>query len=160
ASHIAFRVSSPEDLERLSHLAQAQGLFQRWLAEEESGQPHALRIQDPCGLPLEFYYEMAPAPRMLQQFHLHRAVQIMRLDHFNSQVPDVATEAAWYQQVLGFRTTEYTVKETPQGDELWASWLARKQTVHDLALMNGLGPRLHHIGFWLPDALAVLRACD
>ena len=26
--------------------------------------------------------------------------------------------------------------------------------------MNGTGPRLHHVGFWLPDAMAVLRACD
>ncbi len=127
---------------------------------EEQGQSRALRLQDPIGLTLEFYFEMEKAPRRLQQYHLHKPVQIMRLDHFNCQVPDVSTTANWYQQVLGFRTTEYTVKETPSGDELWASWLTRKQTVHDLALMNGPGPRLHHVGFWLPDAMAVLRACD
>jgi len=160
ASHIAFRVASPEDLERLAQAAKVQDLPQRWVTEEERGQPRALRIQDPSGLPLEFYHAMRLAPRMLQQFHLHKAVQIMRLDHFNCQVPDVAAAAAWYQHTLGFRTTEYTVKETPRGDELWATWLTRKQTVHDLALMNGRGPRLHHVGFWLPDAMAVLRACD
>jgi len=159
-SHIAFRVASPDDLERLSHMATQQNLSQRWVEEEEQGQPRALRLQDPCGLPLEFYHEITPVPRMLQQYHLHKAVQIMRLDHFNCQVPNVAAADAWYRNVLGFRTTEYTVKETPLGDELWATWLTRKQTVHDLALMNGRGPRLHHVGFWLPDALAVLRACD
>lgn len=159
-SHIAFRVSSPDDLEHLSQMAKEQGLHQRWTTDEERGQPCALRLQDPVGLPLEFYYEMTPAPRMLQHYHLHKPVQIMRLDHFNCQVPDVASAAAWYQNTLGFRTTEYTVKETSQGEELWAAWLARKQTVHDLALMNGTGPRLHHVGFWLPDAMAVLRACD
>lgn len=159
-SHIAFRVASPDDLEHLSQVAREQALPQRWVTHEERGQPCALRLQDPTGLPLEFYYEMTPAARMLQQYHLHRSVQIMRLDHFNCQVPDVASAAAWYQNVLGFRTIEYTVKETPQGDQLWASWMARKQTVHDLALMNGTGPRLHHVGFWLPDAMAVLRACD
>jgi catechol 2,3-dioxygenase len=159
-SHIAFRVASPDDLERLSLFAQERELPQRWVIGEEQGQARALRMQDPTGLPIEFYCEMERVPRMLQQYHLHKAVQIMRLDHFNCQVPDVLATATWYQQVLGFRTNEYTVKETPYGDELWASWMARKQTVHDLALMNGLGPRLHHVAFWLPDAMAVLRACD
>jgi catechol 2,3-dioxygenase len=159
-SHIAFRVASADDLERLSQLAKEQDLPQRWVIGEEQGQSRALRLQDPAGLTIEFYHEMERVPRMLQQYHLHKSVQIMRLDHFNCQVPDVLTMATWYQQVLGFRTTEYTVKETPSGDELWASWMARKQTVHDLALMNGLGPRLHHVAFWLPDAMAVLRACD
>src|SRR5262249_6452665 len=133
---------------------------QRRVTDLEQGQNSALRVQDPGGMTIEFYAEMEIVPRMLQQYHLHKSVQIMRLDHFNCQVPDVSTTAAWYQQTLGFRTTEYTVKRTPQGEELWASWLTRKQTVHDLALMNGPGPRLHHVGFWLPDALAVLRACD
>jgi hypothetical protein len=27
---------------------------------------------------------------------------------------------------------------------LWAAWLHRKQNVHDVALMNGTGPRLHN----------------
>jgi len=84
----------------------------------------------------------------------------MRLDHFNCQVPEVSTAVAWYQHELGFRVSEYTVAETSDGDRLWAAWLHRKQTVHDLALMNGIGPRLHHAGFWLPDAMAVIRACD
>ncbi len=159
-SHIAFRVASPDDLVHLSRFAQEQELAQRWVIGEEQGQSRALRLQDPAGLTIEFYHEMELVPRMLQQYHLHKAVQIMRLDHFNCQVPDVLATTTWYQQALGFRTNEYTVKATPHGDELWASWMSRKQTVHDLALMNGLGPRLHHVGFWLPDAMAVLRACD
>lgn len=160
ASHIAFRVASPDDLDLLAKLAREQGLAHRWVENEEVGQGCALRLADPSGLPLEFYHEMASAPRMLQQYHLHGGVQVMRLDHFNCQVPDVPAAVGWYQRTLGFRCSEYTIKETPAGDELWAAWLHRKQTVHDLALMNGIGPRLHHAGFWLPDALAVLRVCD
>lgn len=26
--------------------------------------------------------------------------------------------------------------------------------------MNSVGPRVHHIGFWLPDPLALIHACD
>jgi len=160
AGHIAFRVGAPDDLDRLARLAWRDDLPCRWVEGEEKGQGRALRLQDPSGLPLEFYHEMAAVPRMLQQYHRQGAVQVMRLDHFNCQVPDVTRATAWYQRELGFRCSEYTVKETPEGDQLWAAWLHRKHTVHDLALMNGRGPRLHHAGFWLPDALAVLRACD
>jgi len=160
AGHIAFRVGAPDDLDRLARLAQRDSLPCRWVEGEEEGQGRALRLRDPSGLPLEFYHEMAAVPRMLQQYHRHGGVQVMRLDHFNCQVPDVAMATLWYQREFSFRCSEYTVKETVAGDELWGAWLHRKQTVHDLALMNGLGPRLHHAGFWLPDALAVLRACD
>ncbi len=160
AGHIAFRVAAPDDLERLAQLAAAQRLPHRWIEGDELGQGRALRLQDPSGLPLEFYHEMTPVPRLLQECHRHPTVQIMRLDHFNCQVPDAPAAIRWYQCELGFRVSEYTVKETPDGEQVWAAWLYRKQTVHDLALMNGIGPRLHHAGFWLPDALAIIRACD
>jgi len=32
--------------------------------------------------------------------------------------------------------------------------------VHDVAIMNGVGPRVHHSAWFLPDAMAVLRCCD
>jgi 3,4-dihydroxyphenylacetate 2,3-dioxygenase len=161
AGHIAFRVAANEDLPRVAELAERQSLPYRWLErEEERGYGKAIRVQDPSGLPIEFYHEMEPVPRLLQQYHRHGPVQIMRLDHFNCQVQDVSAAVAWYQRELGFRVSEYTVAETGEGDRLWAAWLHRKQTVHDLALMNGIGPRLHHAGFWLPDAMAVIRACD
>jgi hypothetical protein len=43
---------------------------------------------------------------------------------------------------------------------MWAAWMFRKPDVHDVALMNGAGPRLHHTGWWVSDALSVLRTCD
>jgi catechol 2,3-dioxygenase len=36
----------------------------------------------------------------------------------------------------------------------------RKGNVHDLALTNGDGPRLHHIGVWVPTAMNIIHACD
>ncbi len=47
-----------------------------------------------------------------------------------------------------------------EADELWAVWLHRKQTVHDIANMNGIGPRLHHLGFSAYDRLSLLNVCD
>jgi 3,4-dihydroxyphenylacetate 2,3-dioxygenase len=158
--HIAFRVAAPDDLDRLARRCGELGLPCRPVAPgEEVGQGRALRLQDPSGLPLEFYHQMDAAERLLQRFDLYRGAHPMRLDHFNCQVHDVPPAHDFYIRELGFRLTEYTETEEPE-PRLWAAWLHRKGNVHDLALMNGRGPRVHHAGFWLPDALAVLRACD
>jgi 3,4-dihydroxyphenylacetate 2,3-dioxygenase len=157
--HIAFRVGSSRDLEALAELASSAGLPHRWVERNEVGQGRALRVQDPAGLPLEFFHEMAPVERLLQQYDRYRGPGVMRLDHFNCQVPDVQQAAEWYQQTLGFQCSELTETEeaTPR---LWATWLHRKQNVHDIALMTGVGPRVHHAGFWLSDAAGVVRAAD
>jgi 3,4-dihydroxyphenylacetate 2,3-dioxygenase len=159
-AHFAFRVAAPDDLERLQRRCVARGLSVRWVeAGEEEGQGKALRVQDPSGLPVEFYHEIAQVERHLQRFDLYRGPHIMRIDHVNAQVPDVQAAFDWYTGEWGFWCSEYTETEDSP-PRLWAAWLHRKQNVHDIALMNGIGPRLHHAGFWVADALAVLRACD
>ncbi len=158
--HLAFRVASEEDLDRLAALYQEAGQPLRWVEPgEEAGQGRALRVQDPTGLPLEFYHEMESRERLLQRFDLYRGANVMRLDHFNCQVPRVQEAYDWFTRRLGFYPTELTVTDD-QPPKLWAAWLRRKQNVHDIALMNGIGPRVHHGGFWVSDQLAVLRACD
>lgn len=165
--HLAFRVAAPDDLDALARLHAAHGLPVRWVeaGSVEAGQGRALRVQDPSGLPVEFFHTIEQRERRLQQFDQYRGAHIMRIDHFNCQVPDVQAAYAWWTEELGFRCSEYTVADPPAGsngapDRLWAAWLHRKQNVHDLALMNGIGPRLHHVGLWLQDTHSVLRACD
>jgi catechol 2,3-dioxygenase len=63
----------------------------------------------------------------------------------------------WYQERLGFRLTEYT--EDKDG-VTWAAWLHRKGNVHDLAITNGTGPRMHHFAYFLPDGARVTQLCD
>jgi 3,4-dihydroxyphenylacetate 2,3-dioxygenase len=157
--HIAFRVGSAADLEHLAELASSTDLPHRWVEGIEAGQGRALRVQDPAGLPLEFFHEMTPVERLLQQYDRYRGPGVMRLDHFNCQVPDVQQATDWYQQTLGFYCSELTETEDAI-PRLWATWLHRKQNVHDIALMTGVGPRVHHAGFWLSDATGVVRAAD
>ena len=40
------------------------------------------------------------------------------------------------------------------------SMVHRKPSVHDVAFMNGIGPRLHHIAYWLSDQMTLIQACD
>jgi catechol 2,3-dioxygenase len=159
-SHIAYRAESEADLETLYQIVHNNNLAARWTEPgEEVGQGRALRFTDPMGFPIEIYHQIDRVERQLQRFHLHRGAHIMRVDHVNLHVPDVAFAESWYTNVLGFRRSEYTETEDDP-PRVWATWLHRKQNVHDVALMTGPGPRLHHIGFWTQETGNVLRAAD
>ncbi|MFQ5612680.1 MAG: 3,4-dihydroxyphenylacetate 2,3-dioxygenase [Anaerolineae bacterium] len=159
--HLAFRVAAADDLDKIARVYEAHDLPTRWIEANtlEAGQGRALRAHDPSGLPIEFYHEMEQRERLLQRFDLYRGAHVMRLDHFNCQVPKVQAAYDWWTGQMGFYCSEYTVSDDPS-ERLWAAWLHRKQNVHDLALMNGIGPRLHHVAMWLQDTNSVLRACD
>lgn len=157
--HLAYRVASEEDLEQLAALHRRQGLPVRWVEGEESGQGRALRVQDPAGFPVEFFCRIERCERLLQRYDRYRGAFVMRIDHFNVQCPDAEALCGWYMRELGFACSEYTETATDP-PRLWAAWLRRKQNVHDLAIMTGTGPRVHHAGFWVQDPASVLRACD
>lgn len=159
--HLAFRVANEDDLPKIAKVYEEEGLPTRWIEANtlEPGQGLALRVQDPSGLPVEFYHEMAQREWMRQHFDRFRGAHVMRIDHFNCQVPDVQKAYDWWTERMGFYCSEYTVSDEDP-NRLWAAWLHRKQNVHDLAVMNGIGPRLHHVGLWLQDTNSVLRACD
>ncbi|WP_144460631.1 3,4-dihydroxyphenylacetate 2,3-dioxygenase [Siminovitchia fortis] len=155
---LGYKVASDADLDALDEFFTAKGYQTKWLKEgEQHALGRALRVQDVSGLPLEFFAKMDHAERLLQRYDLYKGARIQRIDHFNCMVEDVEKAQDFYMKDLGFACSEYT--DTKEGD-VWATWLHRKQTVHDQAFMNGEGPRLHHIGFWLPDPLALIHACD
>jgi catechol 2,3-dioxygenase len=158
--HIAYRVASGDDLDALTRFVQDRGIPNRIVESgEERGQGRALRIQDPLGFPVEFYFDVDRVPRLLQEFHRYRGAHVMRIDHVNLHVPDVEAGKHWYMDNLGFRCSEYTDTEDDP-PKTWAIWLHRKQNVHDVALMTGPGPRMHHAGFWTQEPSNILRAAD
>jgi len=61
-----------------------------------------------------------------------------------------------YYTSLGFGLSETIEDETT----LYAAWMFRKQTVHDVAFTGGAGPRLHHVAFFTHESHQVLRICD
>jgi catechol 2,3-dioxygenase len=155
ARHTAFKVASEGDLDRIVDLARDRGL--PWREEGDYGIERLVRIQDPFGLPVAFYAQARKHERLTQRYDLFRGPAIQRIDHFNYMVPDVQAVHDFYTEVFGFRLTEYTEDEDGR---LWAAWLHRKGNVHDLALTNGTGPRLHHVGVWVSDMVSLIRAAD
>jgi catechol 2,3-dioxygenase len=158
--HIAFRVSTEPGLHAIEKVLRGKGLYTKWVESGgERGQGRALITEDSFGFPVEFYYKMAKEDWMLQKFQNYRGAKIMRLDHFNILLPDAASAYHWYVDELGFGPTEITETDGPRPD-LWAAWLRRKHTCHDIALTTGKGPRVHHAGFTVSDRGSIMDAAD
>lgn len=158
--HFAFRVSSEQDLDALEARHRALGCPTRWFAAgERYAQGRTLLVQDPLGFGVGYYAAMQPVEWLLQKFHLHRHGVPTRLDHINVLTPDARQGTDWYANELGFRVAELTESDAPEY-RIWASWMHRKATVHDIAVMTGNGPVAHHVGFSALEPMGVIRACD
>ena len=152
---MGYRVWAEEDLDKAHAWFQEQGRDVAWV--ERAHQGRTLRTSDNAGMPIELHHEMDRLPSIHQQYAQYRGVKPLRIDHFNCFSTNVDEATAFYHK-MGFRTTEYTADEDTGA--LWASWLHRKGGVHDQAFTNGMGPRLHHVAFWVPHPLAILDLLD
>lgn len=155
---LGFRVRTENDLRRAEEYYGAMGRAVRWADAADPGASRVLRVMDPLGFPLELYCSAAPAERMQQQYHLHHGARPSRIDHFNLMVPDVEVALPYYLG-LGFRCSEYISTDPPQ-ERIVGAWTFRKPDVHDVSFTTSAGPRLHHVGFYVPDAMAILQGCD
>lgn len=115
----------------------------------------AVRVTDPFDFPVKFFHEIEHAERLIQRYDLHQGAPIacLELEHMH---PDIPAAYAHYQS-LGFGCSEAV-----EGDEheLYAAWLYRKQTAHDVAFTGGAGPRLHHLGVATHETHQVLCCAD
>jgi catechol 2,3-dioxygenase len=156
AGCIAYRVRAPEDLDRAEAFFAALGRrVRRRPAGATTGIGEAVRVEDPLGFTVEFFHATKPVERLVQRYDLRKGAEIARLDHFNIVTPDIGAAYRHYTS-LGFGCSE-TIEDE---HEMYAAWMYRKQTVHDVAFTGGAGPRLHHLGFFAHESHHVLKTCD
>ncbi|WP_020673320.1 3,4-dihydroxyphenylacetate 2,3-dioxygenase [Amycolatopsis nigrescens] len=156
-NRLAYRVRGPGELDAAERYYAELGVpAHRVPAGTTRGIGEAVRLQDPLGFPVEYFHDAEHTPRFTQRYDLQPANALARLDHFNVVVPDVRAAHAYYVG-LGFGVSE-TIEDAD--DNLYAAWLYRKQTVHDIALTSGDGPRLHHIAFATRERAQILHTCD
>ena len=153
---LGFKVASEEDLDKAAAFFSAKGL--RSALIEVPHQGRTLRVVDPFGMPVEFYFQMEKRERLLQLYSHYKGVHAQRLDHFNVFAPELQDAIDFYA-LLGFRMTEYTEEDGKDG-RIIAAWMHRKGNVHDLAFTNGKGPRLHHLAYWVPSPINIIHICD
>ncbi len=109
-------------------------------------------------LPHRALATMDKRPHLLRRYDLYKGCHPQRLDHFNVFAAEVQDTVDFYAR-LGFRLTEYAEEDGPNG-RIAAAWMHRKGNVHDFAITNGKGPRLHHIAYWVPTPMNILHLCD
>ena len=153
----AYRVQSPAELDKAVAFYSELGCrVERRKDGFTQGIGDAVRVEDPLGFPIEFFYEVAHVERLAWRYDLHTAGALVRLDHFNQVTPDVP-RATRFMQDLGFRVTE-DIQDEHQ--TVYAAWMRRKSTVHDTAMTGGEGPRMHHIAFATHEKHNILYICD
>ena len=152
---IGLRVFTDDDLDKAESHFRKAGLPAQWV--EVAHQGRTLHVTDPQGTPFELCATMTVMPRMVTEFATFKGGSAHRLDHFQVLVPDV-DQACAFHMGLGYRCSEYIVAD-PQ-EALSGVFLQRKGNPHDLVLLNGSGPRLHHVAYTSIDAFTLMRACD
>jgi catechol 2,3-dioxygenase len=152
---LGFKLFDEPDLDKAAAFFEARGLPVEWVERPFMGK--TLRTRDPWGIPLEFYVKMDRLEPIHQHYKLYHGVRPLRIDHFNMFVSNVDAVVEFYNEI-GFRMTEYT--DDRETGRIWAAWMHRKGGVHDVAFTNGLGPRLHHTAFWVPNPLCIIDLLD
>ena len=156
---IGYKVAYEDDLDKAEAYFAGRGLPTAWVDKHAQGR--TLHTTDPFGVPLEFYASMEHRESLLQQYTQYRGSHVQRIDHINLFHNDVTAGTEFYVSELGFRVTEVTVADINDDDsDIWGIWLHRKGGVHDIAFTNGLGPRLHHVGIWVPSVNDIIHFCD
>jgi catechol 2,3-dioxygenase len=155
-SRLGFKVGDDGDLDKAAAYFSEHGIQYKFA--EAPFQGRTLQFTDPYGFQMELYATMEKRPHLLRRYDLYKGCHPQRLDHFNVFAAEVQDTMDFYAR-LGFRLTEYAEEDGPNG-RIAAAWLHRKGNVHDLAITNGKGPRLHHFCYWVPTAMNVLHLCD
>ena len=152
---VGFKVAFEKDLDTLKIHLDKLKIHNEWV--EKYAEDRTLKVVTPQGFILEFYARMKKVKHKLRQYAAYHGMHPQRFDHFNIFTPDAQETYAFFVRELGFRLTEYTMTEK---GEMWAAWMHRKGNVHDMALTNGDGPRLHHSAIWVPTALNIIHLLD
>jgi catechol 2,3-dioxygenase len=167
--HVAYRVSSPEALERRVAAIEASEYKVHGWNDGDLGHGRAFRFEDPFGHIFELYwdtvkYEAPPDDRsalknLSSRFHA-QGVSPRRIDHVNLLGEDVREFKRFVDTCLGIRVTEYIQLDNGR---MGGCWFSCNNKTYDLVCSEerggGMG-RLHHVTYATDQREDILRAAD
>jgi catechol 2,3-dioxygenase len=165
--HMAFKVFSPEVLEKLDSDLRAYGVpTERIPAGELLHTGERVRFEVASGHLIDLYAEKSKVSTPQTVINpppwnpeTERGIAPTRFDHALLYGPDVEKVQKLFVDVLGFYLTEQVMLE--DGENQLAIFLSCSNKAHDLALVRHEEPgKLHHISFLLESWERVLRAAD
>ena len=168
--HVAYRVSSPEALERrIAAIEASQYKTIGWVDGDMGHGGKAYRFEDPFGHVFELYWdtkkyvappEDASALKNLSSRYHAQGVSPRRIDHVNLLGEDARAFGQFVKTCLGSRMTEYIQLDNGR---LGGVWFSCNNKTYDLVCSEERGGgtgRLHHVTYATDQREDILRAAD
>jgi catechol 2,3-dioxygenase-like lactoylglutathione lyase family enzyme len=147
-SAIAFQVAPDSDFADMGAALKEAGVAYELRSDVTPGVKKALTFTDPKGTRVELFTEYS--------FHPIAAagggINPLKLGHVASRVTDVAMVAKFYEEILGFRVSDWV------GDHF--VFMRCSVDHHTVNFVHYDTPRLHHVAFEVKDWAEVQRSCE
>jgi catechol 2,3-dioxygenase-like lactoylglutathione lyase family enzyme len=147
-ARIAFQVTPDSDFADMGKTLKEAGLSYELRSDVTPGVKKALTFTDPKGTVVELFAEYGFHPAAAA----NGGVNPLKLGHVASRVQDVAKVAKFYEQVLGFRVSDWV------GDHF--VFMRCSVDHHTVNFVHYDTPRLHHVAFEVKDWSEVQRSCE
>ena len=147
-SMLSFEVSPDANFGEMQRALAEQGIESWTRTDAVPGIPRALLFKDPNGLVIELFAEW----KFLQSSRPPSGIAPLKLGHVAFAMQDPAAMANFYENILGFRTSDWI------GD--YFVFLRCNPDHHTVNFIRGDSFHLRHFAFELRDMAHVQTACD
>jgi catechol 2,3-dioxygenase len=166
--HVAWRVRTPQALQRRVAAIEAAGLGRGWI-DGELGHGGAYQFETPEGHRMELFWEVdyvtPPAGKETRlrnrpQKRPATGIPVRRIDHVNLLAAKREGIRDFLVDILGFRERERVVEED---GSMLASFLSVTNLSHDIAMVpepTDIRGRLHHVCFHYTSVQHVFDAAE
>ena len=146
--HMGFQIHSSQSLQEVSTNLRDQGIQVETQTDAQPGISELLQLHDPEGNVVQLYAAIQPARH---NFHGSGIVP-QKLGHIALAVHDVQRTAEFYQNVLGFRVSDWI--------EDFFVFMRCGPDHHTVNFLKSKYQKIHHIAYQLKDWAQVQQACD
>lgn len=146
--HTALQIGKSQSLKEVEQELREQGVRVELQTDAQPGIPELLEFADPEGNSLHLYATMQEVDQRFPQ----QGIVPEKLSHVAMAVHDVKKTADFYQQVLGFRVSDWI--------EDFFVFLRCGPDHHTVNFLQSNYQKMHHIAFQLEDWGHVQRTCD
>ena len=147
-TRLSFQVAPGSDLAEASRNLKEHGVAAQNRTDISPGVAKALTFEDPKGTMIDVFGECS----FCAEDRTLVGVMPLKLGHVAYRVDNVKKVVAFYQDVLGFRVSDW------RGD--FFAFLRCGPDHHSLNFVYDETPALHHIAFEVKDWSEIQRACD
>jgi catechol 2,3-dioxygenase-like lactoylglutathione lyase family enzyme len=144
---LSFEVAADSDFAAMSGWLTSQGIANERRSDAILGHPEMLSFEDPKGTQIDLFARwgfVADATDLI--------AGPLKFGHLAFVVPDPAAMADFYQNILGFRLSDWI--------EDFFVFLRCNADHHTVNFIRGQSVRMHHMAFELKDFAQLQNACE